>query len=171
MNRSLIIRQEQPADFDTIRRIVKEAFACAEHTDGDEHNLVDRLRLTGDYIPELSLIAEINGTAAGHIMFSRIFIDDAEAIALAPLSVLPAYQKQHIGQTLIHAAHQKAKALVYSCSTVLGSPAYYPKCGYQPARTFGIIPPFEVPEEFYMVCPLNAPVPQGVVRYSPAFGI
>lgn len=171
MNRTLIIRQEQPEDFDTIRRIVKEAFADAEHTDGDEHNLVDRLRLTGDYIPELSLIAEIKGTAAGHIMFSRIFIGDAEALALAPLSVLPAYQKQNIGHTLIMAGHKKAKALGYRCSIVLGSPAYYPKCGYQPAHTFGIIPPFEVPEEFYMVCPLNAPVPQGVVRYSPAFGI
>lgn len=34
------IRQEQPADYDAVYKVVKEAFLNAEHTDGDEQNLV-----------------------------------------------------------------------------------------------------------------------------------
>lgn len=57
MNDLVTIRQEEERDFDAIRNVVKAAFAGAEHTDGDEHNLVDRLRITDEYIPELSLVA------------------------------------------------------------------------------------------------------------------
>lgn len=51
------IRQEQPTDYDAVYQVVKEAFADAEHTDGDEQNLVVRLRKSKSFIPELSLVA------------------------------------------------------------------------------------------------------------------
>ena len=50
----LTIRQEKPEDY----RQVEQAFAHAEHTDHDEHNLVARLRGSEAFIPELSLVAE-----------------------------------------------------------------------------------------------------------------
>ena len=34
----LDIRQEQPTDYDAVYQVVKEAFADAGHTDGDEQN-------------------------------------------------------------------------------------------------------------------------------------
>lgn len=169
MENSLIIRQEQDADHNDIRKTVRLSFAEAEHTDNDEHNLIDRLRETADYIPELSLVAEINGSIVGYIMFSRIYISDTEAIALAPLAVLPFYRKQGIGQALINAGHHKAHEMGYCCSVVLGSPDYYSRSGYQPASAFGISAPFEVPNPFYMVYPLKARVPKGRVVYSDAF--
>ena len=125
MEDALIIRSEQSADAHAIRHIVKEAFAKAEHTDSDEHNLVERLLSTDDYIAELSLVAEINGKAVGYIMFSRIYIGPTEAVALAPLAVLPGFQNRKIGQALIQAGHHRARALGYSCSVVLGAPGYY----------------------------------------------
>lgn len=169
MEDALIIRSEQSADAHAIRHIVKEAFAKAEHTDSDEHNLVERLRSTDDYIAELSLVAEINGKAVGYIMFSRIYIGPTEAVALAPLAVLPGFQNRKIGQALIQAGHHRARALGYSCSVVLGAPGYYARYHYLPASQFGITPPFDVPAEFYMVCQLNPPIPRGEVCYSPAF--
>ncbi len=66
---SLVIRQEREGDSDEIRRVVKTAFDGAEHTDGDEHNLVDRLRDSAEYIPALSLVAEINNEIVGYAMF------------------------------------------------------------------------------------------------------
>ena len=57
MIETLVIRTERQCDFDEIRTLVKAAFAGAEHTDGDEHNLVDRLRCTDEYIPGLSFVA------------------------------------------------------------------------------------------------------------------
>lgn len=171
MKDAVIIRGEREADFDAIRLVVKEAFAGAEHTDGDEHNLVDRLRLTVDYVPELSLVAEIGGRIVGHIMFSLIHIGNTEAMALAPLAVLPSFQNRGIGQLLIKAGHQRAKAEGYCCSVVLGSPEFYSKSGYLPASSFGIKAPFDVPSQFYQVCPLVKSVPEGTVRYSAAFGL
>ena len=66
------IRPEIPADYDEIRQLVRRSFETAEHTNGDEYNLVGRLRNSRAYIPELSLVAERDGKLAGHIMFTQI---------------------------------------------------------------------------------------------------
>lgn len=166
-----VIRPERECDFDEIRSVVKTAFAGAEHTDGDEHNLVDRLRKTDEYIPGLSLIAEVNGRIVGYAMFSRIHVGITKAIALAPLAVLPGFQNHGIGRALIEAGHRKAAEGDYYCSVVLGSPEYYSKSGYLPALPFGIIAPFDLPPQFYMVFPFKPGVPHGTVIYSPAFGV
>lgn len=166
-----VIRTERPCDFDEIRTVVKTAFVGAEHTDGDEHNLVDRLRCTEEYIPELSFVAEIKGKIVGYAMFSQINIGMSKAISLAPLAVLPGFQNHGIGRALIEAGHRKAKEGDYYCSVVLGSPEYYSQSGYLPALSFGIEAPFEVPTQFYMVFPFKPQLPYGTVRYSQAFGI
>lgn len=167
----MVVRPERESDFSEIQSLVKTAFAGAMHTDGDEHNLVNRLRGSNEYIPELSLVAEVNGRIAGYAMFSRIYIGNTEAIALAPLAVLPDFQNRGIGMALIAYGHRKAKEYGYNCSVVLGSPEYYSKSGYLTASAFGIIAPFEIQPEFYMVFPFKAELPQGTVRYSPAFGL
>lgn len=172
MIETVVIRTERLCDFDEIRTVVKTTFAGAKHTDGDEHNLVDRLRCTEEYIPELSFVAEIKGKIVGYAMFSQINIGRMnKAIALAPLAVLPGFQNQGIGRALIEAGHRKAKEGDYYCSVVLGYPEYYSKSGYLPALPFGIAAPFEVPAMFYMVFPFKPKLPHGTVRYSPAFGI
>lgn len=171
MIETLVIRTERQCDFDEIRTVVKTAFVGAEHTDGDEHNLVDRLRYTEEYIPELSFVAEIKGKIVGYAMFSQIYIGINKAIALAPLAVLPDFQNQGIGRALIETGHRKAKEEDYYCSVVLGSPEYYSKAGYLPALSFEIAAPFEIPPQFYMVFPLKSQLPHGTVRYSQAFGV
>ena len=171
MTETLLIRPEKECDFDEVRSVVKMAFAVAEHTDGDEHNLIDRLRSTDEYIPELSFIAEVNNRIVGYAMFSRIYIGLTKAVALAPLAVLPRFQNYGIGRALIETGHRKAAESDYFCSVVLGSPEYYSKSGYLPALQYGIKAPFEVPTQFYMVFPLKPRLPRGTVRYSQAFGI
>lgn len=167
----MIIRPEREIDFIEIQSLVKTAFAGTKHTDGDEHNLVNRLRGRDEYIPDLSLIAEVNGRIVGYAMFSRIHIGITEAIALAPLAVHPDFQNHGIGRALIEAGHRIALEGDYPCSVVLGSPEYYSKSGYLPASSFGIIAPFEIQPEFYMVFPFKSELLQGTVRYSQAFGL
>ena len=104
-------------------------------------------------------------------MFSQINIGISNAVALAPLAVLPGFQNHGIGRALIEAGHRKAKEGDYYCSVVLGSPEYYSKNGYLPALPFGIEAPFDVPTQFYMVFPFKSQLPHGTVRYSQAFGI
>lgn len=165
------IRKERREDFRQIREVVKDAFAHAEHSDGDEHNLIERIRDSSDYIPDLSLVAISGDIVLGHIMFSRISVGQSEAIALAPLSVKTDCQRLGIGKLLVTAGHRLACKMEYSCSVVLGDPDYYSKFGYEKASNHAIIAPFDVPDEYYMVCKLdkNCDIPKGYVKYSDVF--
>lgn len=169
----MTIRAEQQADYDSVYQVVKNAFKTAEQSDGNEQDLVNALRKSSAFIPELSLVSEINGKIVGHIMFTKLQIGEHTALALAPLSVLPKYQRQGIGTSLILAGHKIAQNLGYSYSIVLGSEKYYPKIGYLPAETFGIQPCFEVPSKNFMAYRLckNAPTISGIVKYAEEFGI
>lgn len=169
----MVIRAEEARDESVIYAVVQNAFASAEHADGNEHDLVNALRKGAAYIPRLSLVAEVDGTLVGHIMFTKAEVGDTAVLALAPLSVLPEYQRQGVGTSLIRAGHRMARELGYGYSVVLGSETYYPRMGYRPADTFGIRAPFDVPRENFMACQLldNAPAIRGTVRYAKEFGI
>lgn len=167
------IRQEQPSDHDTVYQIVKLAFESAEHRDGNEQDLVVALRNSKAFVPELSLVALCDGHVVGHILFTEVKVGEKTALALAPLSVLPAYQHQGIGLSLMAEGHKIARELGYEYSIVLGDPCYYPKAGYRSADLFGIVAPFEVPSDAFMAIklkPTAEPI-QGIVEYDPAFGM
>lgn len=168
-----IIRKETKQDYEQIHNLVLSAFSSAEHSDGDEHNLIDRLRNTPEYILELSLVATIDETIVGHLMMSVCRVDTHKALALAPVAVMPGFQNSGIGSLLIQEAHRIAGNLGYGISIVLGSPHYYSKFGYITASKFGIFPPFEVPAEYFMVTQLNKDsiIPCGIVKYSSAFNL
>ena len=83
------IRKEISTDYETVYSVVKRAFESAEHADGNEQDLVNALRKGDAFIPELSLVAEVDGKIVGHIMFTKATVDGKTVLALAPLSVLP----------------------------------------------------------------------------------
>ena len=167
----MIIRKERPRDYDAIYLVVKEAFRSAEHADGNEQDLVALLREGKSYIPELALVAEIHGEIVGHIMFTKAKVGESLVLALAPLSVLPGHQRKGIGTALVTQGHKIAKELGYGYSVVLGSEKYYPRMGYVPADTLGILPPFEVPKENFMAYKLqeNAARIRGTMEYAKEF--
>ena len=167
------IRQENQKDYEEVYRVIKTAFETAEHSDGNEHDLVVALRNSDSFIPELSLVAVKEDKIVGYILFTKIKIENHEEIALAPLAVLPEYQKQGIGSMLIEQGHKIAKKLGYHYSIVLGSENYYPKFGYIPAIQYGIQAPFDVANENFMALKLNATDTEikGVVQYAKEFGI
>lgn len=167
------IRQERPSDYAAVYEVVETAFATAEYSDGNEQNLVTALRHSPSFIPELSLVAAIDGKIVGHILFTKVIVGGCYELALAPLSVLPAYQRQGIGRALMMEGHLIAKKLGFGYSIVLGHPKYYPKAGYRSASLYGIKAPFEVPDENFMALKLDpfAEPPNGIVEYDAAFGI
>ena len=66
------IRQESQKDYEEVYRVVKTAFKMAEHSDGNEQDLVVALRNSDSFIPELSLIAVKEDKIIGYILFTKI---------------------------------------------------------------------------------------------------
>ncbi len=147
----LLIRKEKVSDYPAVAALIERAFLTEAMSDHREHILVDRLRQTPGFVPELSLVAEVNHTVVGHILLTEILIKgtthESQSLALAPVSVLPAWQGRGIGSKLIEAAHERARQLGYASVLLLGHATYYPRFGYQPATTFGIELPFPAPPE------------------------
>lgn len=167
------IREEKENDYEAVYTVVRDAFGSAEHADGNEQDLVNALRKGAAYIPELSLVAEEHGKIIGHIMFTKAKVGEDVVLALAPLSVLPEYQRKGIGTALIKEGHRIAQKLGYGYSVVLGSEKYYSRAGYVPADTLGIQPPFDVPRENFMAYQTgeNFQRVNGVIEYAKEFGI
>lgn len=70
----MIIRQETTSDASAVYELVKTAFASAEHSDGNEQDLVVLLHKSPAFQPALSLVAEENEKIIGYILFSEIKI-------------------------------------------------------------------------------------------------
>ncbi len=170
------IREENPNDYDAVFKLIEDAFQNEIHSDHKEQFLVEKLRNAPAFIPELSLVAEINKEIAGYILLTQIQINSEKeqhvALALAPVAVLQKYQKQGIGSLLINEAHSRARKQGYKVIVVLGHEHYYPRFGYKRAGIYNISLPFEVPPENAMVLELfpNALKDvNGVVQYDPCF--
>jgi predicted N-acetyltransferase YhbS len=168
----ILIRQEQKEDIDSVYRVVKSAFETMEQASGDEQDLVNRLRKSEAFIPELSLVAECDGKIIGHILFTKMKIGDHPSLALAPVAVLPEYQNQGVGGKLIVEGHHIARELGYGSVIVVGHPAYYPRFGYKLASQWKITAHFEVPDEAFMVLELiegGLKDVSGVIEYAKEF--
>jgi putative acetyltransferase len=156
------IRPETPTDYPGIREVNDGAFGQT-----NEGLLIEKLRLNPDFIPGLSLVAELEGKVIGHILFFPIEINqDANSfpsLALAPMAVRPEYQNKGIGGQLIQKGLEKATALGFDSVIVLGHQHYYPRFGFVPAARWKIKSPFDVPEEVFMAMAL---VPDGLKNVS-----
>lgn len=175
----LTIRQEEEKDYRKVFALTEEAFRTMEHSDHQEHFLVERLRKSDAFIPELSLVAENeDGVIAGHILFTKIKIENSsesfDSLALAPVSVKPEFQNQGIGGQLILFGHLVAKELGHQSVILIGHENYYPRFGYEKTSNFGISFPFDIPEENGMAIELvenGLKNVTGVVKYPKEFGI
>ncbi|MBD2596293.1 N-acetyltransferase [Nostoc spongiaeforme FACHB-130] len=165
----LNIRCETVLDYPAIADVNRLAFG-----QDNEANLIDKIRLSDRYIPELSLVAEIDNVIVGHILFSYIDLVNTEkfqVIGLAPLAVHPQFQRQGIGSTLVEAGLKIANELGEVLVIVLGHPHFYNRFAFQPSVIYQIESPFPVPDDVFMVKPLQNYQQKytGKVVYPPTF--
>lgn len=153
------VRQEKENDYKLSEIVVEKAFENAENSDHREHFLVDKLRKSDAFVPELAFVAELNGEIVGHIMLTKVFIENGEnkynSLALAPVSVLPEYQNKGIGSKLISKGLKTAKEIGFKSVIVLGHDKYYPRFGFKPAKIWEIKASFDVPDSAFMALELE----------------
>lgn len=164
------IRAEHPEDISAIRQVNIAAFGRT-----DEADLVDRLRGIDSTLSFVAVEAE---QILGHIFFSPVTIegewaDDLFLLGLAPVAILPDYQRQGIGSQLIRHSLKACAQAGCQAIVVLGYPDYYPKFGFIPAKTKGLTCEYKVPDEVFMVLELELGALagcHGTVKYQPEFG-
>ena len=167
-----VIRPEQLADHDAIHDVVARAFNSASEAD-----LVARIRAAPEYIPELALVAELDGEVVGHVMVSYTYLDDGltqhRIYQLSPLAVAPEQQGSGVGSALVRGVLAEAKGRGAEFVILEGDPRYYSRFGFEPAADHGIhihLPDW-APPEAAQVCVLSDAPPSvsGRVVYPASF--
>lgn len=161
----LAILEGRGTDRATIRAIEEAAFGQP-----DEADLVEAIVSNGDDV--LELVAALDGVLVGHLLFSTLPVETPNrsfaAVALAPLAVLPAYQRRGIGAALVEEAHRRLRAAGEGLSVVLGDPAYYGRFGYTHERAAGFESDYQCDALQALAWNREAPA-TGRLVYAPAF--
>ena len=161
-----MIRREIDSDASAVRSVHLAAFP------GDgEAGLVDALRENG-HLP-VSIVAEENAGIVGHVAFSPVTVNglDVAAVGLAPVALLPEFQKQGIGSELIRAGLAACREAGFRIVVVLGEPDFYRRFGFQPAHLVSLGNEYQVRDEFMVLElePGSLNGLSGLVRYSDEF--
>lgn len=175
--RGVVLRSEQPEDRAEILELTARAFSVSpvtgEPVEGApiEVGLLKELFECSEYIPELSIVAEMGGEIVGHAISTRGWVDQLELLALGPIGVLPPFQRRGVGSALMRETAARATALREPGIALLGSPLYYPRFGYVPATSLGVEPPEAAWGDHFQLLPLPGwpDGASGTFRYAAPF--
>jgi len=138
----VIVRREAAADVSATRAVQVAAFQKQDaNREPAEALLLDALRVCDGWLPELSIVAELDDIVVGHVVTTRGFVGDTPVLGLGPIGVLPSHQGRGIGLALMHASIGAADALAEPLIALLGSPDYYSRFGFVASTTVGVTAP------------------------------
>ena len=167
MNQKITIRPEEHKDYKSIVSLILRSFQeGTDYSDGtDIIALVEEIRDSKYYIPELSFVAELDNKVVGHFLFSKFPLSptrdgghgdgsDSEIVMLAPVSVHADYFRQGIGRAMLTQGIEKVKEMGYKGITVEGNYLFYNQVGFRTSSEFGIYPTsgFPMTEPRCMMC-------------------
>jgi putative acetyltransferase len=163
------VRSEGPADAKAVRAVNESAFGSTLEAD-----IVEAMRKHEVYT--ISLVADLDGSVLGHILFSPVRLSghmELHLMGLGPMSVLPNHQRNGIGSALVREGLDRCKDMGSDAVVVLGHAEYYPRFGFVPASRYGIRCEYDVPDEVFMLLelrPRSLGGATGKVTYNEAFG-
>ena len=162
----MIIRKETAVDIETITQVTIAAFKTLPISNQTEQFIINALRDEG--VLTISLVAEIDGRVVGHIAFSPVTISDGTKnwYGLGPISVLPEYQKQGIGKSLVNEGLSLLKELCGQGCILVGDPNYYKRFGF---RNYPELVYEGIPQEVFLALPFNEKVPKGIIEFHKSF--
>jgi len=161
------IRPESTTDFEAVHHVNQLAFGSEL-----EGRIVARIREEAS--PVISLVADDDGLV-GHILFSPVSRGERDSsiiMALGPMAVMPARQRQGIGSALVIAGLDACRDAGVGGVVLIGHPGFYPRFGFRPGSEFGLRSEFEVSDEAFMAMELtehSLRTGTGMIHFHPAF--
>lgn len=161
-----VVRHENKLDQNAIAELTKRAFAPMEYSDGDEQDMIDRLRKSGRL--SLSLLVEHQGVLVGHVAFARMLTSNrpTDWYSLGPIAVEPHLQRRHIGTALIHAGLDQLRSIGALGCVLVGDPHYYLRFGFVVMPKFA---PERQPATHFMVNAFQDSEPPSGFDFDTAF--
>jgi len=136
------LRLEEEKDYFIVENITREAFWNLHIPGCDEHLLIHNLRKTNEFIKELDFVAINNYKIIGNIVYvkAKIINNDMEytVLTFGPISVLPEYQNNRIGNKLINHTIKLSKEMGYKGIIIYGDPEYYKRFGFKESKQYKI---------------------------------
>ncbi len=160
MKDDLIIRIETPADYTAAENLTREAFWNVYRPGCTEHYVLHTFRGRPEFVPELSLVMELDGRLIGHVMYVRsaIHADDGRTVPVmtfGPISIAPEVKRKGWGTVLLRESMHRAELLGAGALAIEGNIGFYGKSGFEVAGTRGIR---------YAAEPPDAEVPYFLIR-------
>lgn len=162
----ITIRTETNSDVTAIGDVTSAAFETLEISSHTEQFIIEALRAAKALA--VSLVAELDNEIIGHIAFSPVTISDGTPgwYGLGPVSVLPAYQRQGIGKTLIQEGLSRLKSMNAQGCCLVGHPDYYRQFGFHNLSDLVVD---GVPAEVFFMLSFSGYYPRGTVTFHEGF--
>lgn len=131
----LLLRNERPEDWNTVERLIRDAFWNVQVPGATEPYLAHCMRQHADFVPELDMVAELDGRIVGSILYtvSTLTAEDGaqkRCLTFGPIAVHPDYQHRGIGRALIEKTFEKAREMGYESVIIFGHPSNYVARGF-----------------------------------------
>lgn len=165
MRNDIIIRPETTKDYKDIISMVLRSFKeGTDYSDGtDIIAFIEEIRISENYIPELSFVAELEGKIVGHFLFSHFPLsktangehsDSKDIVMLGPVSVHADYFHKHIGVSMLTLGIEKVREAGFKGITVEGDFHFYNRLGFRTSAEYNIYPTRGIPmnEPRCMMC-------------------
>lgn len=141
---NLTIRTTDKNEFFETENLTREAFWNLYKPGCDEHLALHQLRSGDCYVPELDLIALLDGQIVGHVISTKAKVVDSgdevchEVLCLGPISAEPSLQGKGIGSQLMRQSIARAASLGFKSIILYGNPEYYKRFGFENAEKYTI---------------------------------
>jgi putative acetyltransferase len=167
------VRPETPADRAAVDAVVRAAFF---RTADQVAELVERIRASEHYEPELALVAVGGADVVGHVIVSWTPVEGGardRVLMLSPLAVRPDRQRSGVGSLLTRTVLARVEERGEPAVVLEGIPAYYPRFGFEQAGPLGWSPDHPIPDEAFMVRRLPGYRDElaGRIVYPPTFDV
>lgn len=120
------------------------------------------LREGVEAIDDLSFVVRRDGDVIATLRFWPVVIEDADALLLGPIAVLPELQGQGYGINLMKHGLSKAKELGHSRVILVGDEPYYKKIGFSREMALSLSMEGQADESRLLACALSQGAFDGV---------